>query len=49
MLSAKLLAPAQVTLVGLSENVAELRLQVLSAPVAPFDGRPLSRGPPARG
>jgi hypothetical protein len=49
MLSAKLLAPAQVTLVGLIGQVAELRLQAVSAPAAPFDGLPLSRGPPARG
>lgn len=49
MLSAKLLAPAPVTLVMQIGQVAELRLQAVSAPAAPFDGLPLSRGPPACG
>ena len=49
LLSAKTLAPVQVIVAGLSEQVAELRLPAASSFSSAIQGLPLSRGPPARG
>lgn len=48
-IAAKPLPVSQVDLIALSEPVAEIRQPVFKSPEIAVIGRPLSRGPPARG